>query len=59
MLDKTIKNDVESQAMIDSHLRLLELTCVLGGSLIWTFRILNICSCFLQAGAVEKNKTNI
>ena len=27
---------------------------VLGSSLIWTCRISNICSCFLQADAVEK-----
>ena len=32
---------------------------VLGSSSIWTCRILNICCCFLQAGVVEKFKTNI
>ena len=32
---------------------------VTGSSSIWTCRSLNICCCFLQAGALEKTKTNI
>ena len=32
---------------------------VLGSSSIWTFRISNICCWFLQAGALEKIKTNM
>ena len=37
----------------------IKLINVLGSSSIWTHWILNICCCFLQAGAVEKIKTNI
>ena len=35
------------------------MTKILGSSLIWTFRISNICFYFPQAGALEKIKTNI
>ena len=34
------------------------LTYVLGSSSIWKCQISNICHCFLQAGAVEKNQNN-
>ena len=35
------------------------LKLVLGSSSIWKCRMLNICYCFVQKGAVEKVKTNI
>ena len=38
---------------------LLKVSNVLGSSSIWTCRISNICCCLLQAGWLEKIKTNI